>query len=59
MNTTYVVNMPLTKTHSKTNLYVLDRELWEWAKYRGKLEGLTISKYIFELIKKERSKCPD
>ena len=46
--------MSLDKKHPKTNLYVIDRELWEWAKYKGRSQGLTISEYIFVLIKKDR-----
>lgn len=46
--------MSLEKKYDKTNLYVMDRELWEWAKYKGRTDGLTISEYIFALIKKAK-----
>jgi len=46
--------MSLEKKYPKTNLYVIDRELWEWAKYKGRSQGLSVSEYIFELIRKER-----
>lgn len=42
----------MSKT-KRTNLFILDQELWEWAKYQGRTKGQNISEYIFELIKKD------
>ena len=45
------------KKHTRTNIFVLDNELWNWAQYRSKtLKYTSVSEYIFELIKKDREK---
>jgi len=46
--------MSLEKQYPKTNIYLIDRELWEWAKYKGRTQELSVSEYVFELIKKDR-----
>jgi len=43
------------KKHPKTNLFVIDENLWKWAKYRASILGYrSVSEYIFDLIRKDR-----
>jgi len=44
--------------HTKrTNLYVLDEELWAWAGYKAKLLNFrSVAQYMFELIKTDKEK---
>jgi hypothetical protein len=45
----------LIRKYSKTNLFIIDEELWKWAKYRASILGFnSVSEYIFELIRKDR-----
>lgn len=54
------------KRAKRTNIFVVDLELYAWAQYRAKLEGYdSVSEYLFNLIKvdkeayeKERTKNP-
>ena len=40
---------------SRTNITVIDDELWKWAKKKAiDLEYNGVSKYIFKLLEKER-----
>ena len=39
----------------KTNLFVIDRSLWNWAKFRSSELGYrSVSEYIFKLIEKDQ-----
>jgi len=41
----------------RTNIYIIDEELWAWAQYRSKILGYpSVSTYIFELIKLDKDK---
>ena len=42
---------------TRTNITVLDEELWKWSKKKGiDLECNGVSEYIFKLLEKERKK---
>lgn len=42
----------MQKKYSRTNIFIIDEELWAWAQYKAKLLGFkSVSEYIFELIK--------
>lgn len=50
-----IIQMP--RQHARTNIYVIDDELWDWAQYRAKrLKCETTSNYLFELIKMDKEK---
>lgn len=39
----------------RTNLYIIDDELWAWAIYKAKLLSFrSVAEYIFELIRLDR-----
>jgi len=45
----------LIRKYAKTNLFIIDEELWKWAKYRASILGFnSVSEYIFELIRKDK-----
>ena len=45
------------RKYSRTNIFILDNELWAWAQYKAKLQGYSsVSEYLFELIKAEKIK---
>ena len=47
----------LKKYPKRTNVYLIDEELWAWAQYRAKLLGYrSVSEYLFELIKLDKQK---
>ncbi|MEM2240574.1 MAG: hypothetical protein QXL27_09805 [Candidatus Bathyarchaeia archaeon] len=47
--------MESVKKYPKTNLFVIDENLWKWAKYRASILGYkSVSEYVFELIKKDK-----
>ncbi len=47
--------MALRKKHIRSNIYIIDTELWAWAKYQAEIQGFnTVSEYIFNLIKKDK-----
>jgi len=40
---------------TRTTIYLLDRELWTWAKYRAERLGFkNVSEYIFKLIELDK-----
>jgi len=44
-----------TKNYKKTNLFIIDRDLWNWAKYQSASLGFdSVSEYVFDLIAKEK-----
>ncbi|MGA2681893.1 MAG: hypothetical protein ABSF44_08855 [Candidatus Bathyarchaeia archaeon] len=43
--------------HKRTNIFVIDEELWAWAQYRAKTLGYeSSSDYIFDLVKLDKEK---
>lgn len=47
----------MQRKYARTNIFIIDEELWAWAQYKAKLLNYTsVSEYIFDLIKaaKER-----
>jgi len=49
--------MPFVKEFEKTNIFLIDENLWKWAKYRAEILGYkSASEYIFELIKLDKEK---
>ena len=47
--------MGLRKKHPRSNIFIIDGELWAWAKYNAEIKGFkTVSEYIFNLIKKDK-----
>ena len=43
------------KNPKRTNIYVVDEDLWAWAQYRRKTLGhSSVSDYLFALIKLDR-----
>lgn len=52
-----VKNMVFVKEFEKTNIFLIDKNLWKWAKYKAELLGYkSTSEYIFELIKLDKEK---
>ena len=48
--------MRLSERYPKTNLYIIDRELWTWAKKVAEDMGFrSVSEFVFHLIEKERA----
>jgi hypothetical protein len=44
-------------THKRTNIFVIDSDLWAWAQYRAKVLGIeSVSTYVFDLIKLDKEK---
>ena len=49
--------MAMVKKYSKTNLFLIDEDLWKWAKYKAELlEFESVAQYVFELIKLDKEK---
>ena len=49
--------MSLIEKYSKTNIFVIDENLWKWAKYRAEVLGFkSVAEYIFQLIKLDNEK---
>jgi hypothetical protein len=49
--------MSFVRKYKKTNIFIMDENLWKWAKYKSDLLGLnSISEYIFQLIKLDKEK---
>ena len=47
--------MVLGKKYQRSNIFIIDVELWAWAKYHAEIKGFnSVSKYIFNLIKKDK-----
>jgi hypothetical protein len=43
------------KDVSKTNIFIIDKNLWKWAKYKSDVLGfISVSEYIFQLIKNDK-----
>ncbi|MBA7649061.1 hypothetical protein ES703_56854 [subsurface metagenome] len=47
----------IRKYPKRTNVYLIDEELWAWAQYKSKLlEYSSVSEYLFDLIKLDKQK---
>jgi len=45
----------MIKKYSRTNIFVIDEELWAWAQYRAKTLGYdSASEYLFDLVKLDK-----
>lgn len=49
--------MALVEKYDKTNLFVIDENLWKWAKYRAEVLGYkSVAEYLFQLIKLDKER---
>ncbi len=47
----------MIRKHKRTNIFLIDEELWAWAQYRAKTLGYeSSSDYLFDLIKLDKEK---
>ena len=47
----------MIRKYPRTNIFIIDEELWAWAQYRAKTLGKdSVSEYLFDLIKADREK---
>lgn len=45
----------VVRKQKRTNIYVVDKELYAWAQYRANLMGYdSVSEYLFDLIKVDK-----
>jgi hypothetical protein len=45
------------KKYARTNIFIMDEELWAWSQYKAKLLGYkSVSEYIFDLIRAAKQK---
>jgi hypothetical protein len=45
------------RKYKRTNIFVVDLELWAWSQYRAKTLGYeSVSEYLFDLIKLDKEK---
>ena len=45
------------RKYRRTNIFIIDKDLWAWAQYQAKLEGYnSVSEYLFKLIKEQKEK---
>ena len=45
----------MEKKYSRTNIYLIDEEVWKWAKFRADtLQFFSVSEYLFALIEGDR-----
>jgi len=43
------------RKHKRTNMFIVDEELWAWAQYRSKILGYdSVSEYLFDLVKLDK-----
>jgi hypothetical protein len=48
----------MQRKYARTNIFIMDDELWAWAQYKAKLLNYnSVSEYIFDLIKKAKEKA--
>jgi len=46
----------MIEKYSRTNIFVIDKDLWNWAQYHAKGRGFSsVSEYLFDLIKKDKA----
>ena len=49
--------MTLAEKYPKTNIFIIDKDLWKWAKYKAEVSGFkSVAEYIFLLIKLDKEK---
>ena len=47
----------MQRKYPRTNIFILDQDLWAWAQYQTKLQGFkSVSEYLFKLIKEEKDR---
>jgi len=47
----------LIHRHRRTNIFLIDEELWAWAQYRAKTLGYkSSSDYLFDLIRLDKER---
>lgn len=52
-----MVTEEMPREQNRTNIYIVDKELWAWAQYRAKVLGYnTTSEYLFDLVKLDKQK---
>lgn len=52
-----MVTKEMQRKYPRTNIFIINEELWAWAQYKAKLLGFkSVSEYLFELIKAEKEK---
>ncbi len=45
------------RKYPRTNIFILDEELWAWAQYKAKLQGYkSVSEYLFKLIERDKER---
>lgn len=45
------------RKYKRTNVFVVDLELWAWSQYRAKTLGYaSVSEYLFDLIRLDKQK---
>jgi hypothetical protein len=45
----------LIRQYPRTNIFIIDQDLWNWAQYKAKTLGKdSVSEYIFELIELDK-----
>ena len=55
LNMTY--GMHMIEKYPRTNVFIIDKDLWNWAQYQAKSKGFdSVSEYVFDLIKKDKAK---
>ena len=60
VNLLFQYDTTLRRRYDRTNIFIMDSELWAWAQYRAKTLGKdSVSGYIFDLIKADRDKGHD
>jgi len=48
----------LKEKYPRTNIFIVDQELWNWAQYRAKqLNKESVSQYLFDLIREDKKKA--
>lgn len=46
----------MEKNYKRTNVYVINKEMWNWAQYQAKNLGhKSVSEYLFKLIEKDKT----
>ena len=46
----------MIEKYPRTNIFVIDKDLWNWAQYRAKSQDFkSVSEYVFDLIKKDKT----
>lgn len=47
----------MIRKYKRTNIFVVDLELWAWSQYRAKTLGYeSVSEYLFNLIRLDKQK---